>query len=329
MIASPPNEASPARIAVVIPFYQEQQGILARALASVHAQTGVSDVHVIVVDDSSPVAAESELREFPSPRFPVTVIRQTNAGPGAARNRGLENLPSGTRYVAFLDSDDEWSGEHLVRAVLALSQGYDLYFADHFQLGQTVSAFTRARRITPSEHPRLAEGEDLYAYAGDMFDQIITGNVIGTSTVVFDFARFPGIRFREEFLRAGEDYLCWIDFAVSGARFAFSTRCEATYGSGVNVYSGVEGGSVEHLARVQNELRYRKATLRLYPTTKSQQRFLRERIEELREAFVRDVANLIRQRNPPPFRVLLEQLVTDPSTLLATVAVLRRRLSSP
>jgi hypothetical protein len=97
----------------------------------------------------------------------------------------------------------------------------------------------------------------------------------------------------------------------------------------VNVYSGVDSGTPQHLARVQSELRYRKATLRLYPTTKSQQRFLRERIAELREAFVRDVANLIRQRSPLPFRILREQLVTDPSTLLATVAVLRRRLSSP
>jgi succinoglycan biosynthesis protein ExoW len=328
-IVPPANDASRVRIAVVIPFYQEQRGILARALASVLAQTGVSDVHIIIVDDSSPVAAEGELRELGSLRFPVTLVRQRNAGPGAARNRGLETLPPGTRYVAFLDSDDEWTGEHLARAVLALSQGHDFYFADHFQLGQTVSAFARARRIVPDEHPRLAEGEGLHAYAGDMFDQIVTGNVIGTSTVVFDHERFPQARFREEFFHAGEDYLCWIDLAVSGAQFAFSARCEATYGSGVNVYSGAVGGTVQHLLRVQSELKYRKATLRLYPTTRAQQRFLRERIAELREAFIGDLAHMIREHEPFPFRILRAQLVMDPLTLLAPAAVLKRRLSNP
>jgi succinoglycan biosynthesis protein ExoW len=325
----PANDASRVRIAVVIPFYQEQRGILARALASVLAQAGVSDVDIVIVDDSSPVAAESELRELGPLRFPVTLVRQGNAGPGAARNRGLENLPSGTRYVAFLDSDDEWTGEHLARAILALSQGYDFYFADHFQLGQTVSAFARARKIVPDEHPRLAQGEALHAYAGDMFNQIVTGNVIGTSTVVFDFARFPQVRFREDFLSAGEDYLCWIEFAVRGARFIFSVQCEATYGSGVNVYSGAAWGPVRHLLRVQSELKYRKATLRLYPTTRAQQRFLHERIEELREAFIGDLVHMIRERDPLPLRILRAQLVLDPLTLLAPAAMLKRRLSNP
>jgi succinoglycan biosynthesis protein ExoW len=322
------NGATGARIAVVIPFYQEQSGILVRALRSVSVQTGVSDVHIVIVDDSSPVVAELELREVGTLRFPLTLVKQSNAGPGAARNLGLRSVPAGTRYIAFLDSDDEWTSEHLSRAILALSQGYDFYFADHLQLGQTVGAFTRAGRIVVAEHPRLAEGEDLHAYTGDMFNQIVTGNVIGTSTVVFDAQSFQRIRFREGFLRAGEDYLCWIDFAVSGARFAFSARCEATYGSGVNVYSGAAAGTVQHLARVQSELKYRKATLRLYATTKQQRQFLNERIAELRIAFLRDVAHMVRGRKPLPLKILQKQVAIDPSTFLALAAVLRRRFSS-
>lgn len=322
------NDALRARIAVVVPFHQEVQGILRRALTSVFGQRGVSDVHIVIVDDSSPVPAKVELEDLNSPRFPLIVVRQRNAGPGAARNRGLESVPSGTRYVAFLDSDDEWTSEHLARATLALSQGYDFYFADLLQLGQTIGAFARAGRIVPATFPQLALGEDLHAYTGDMFNQIITGNVIGMPTVVYDFVRFPHIRFRDDFRRAGEDYLCWMDLVMAGARFAFSSRCEARCGAGVNVYSGAVPGSVEHLQRVQDELKYRKATQTLYPTTKSQRQLLREKIAELREAFVRDVVHIVRERRPLPFRVLRDQLAVDPLTFLAPATILRRWVSS-
>ena len=43
-------------IAVVIPYFQREPGILAKALKSVLASEAVEDVHVIVVDDESPVS---------------------------------------------------------------------------------------------------------------------------------------------------------------------------------------------------------------------------------------------------------------------------------
>ena len=100
-------------IAVIIPYFQCESGILAKALNSVFLSEVASDVHIILVDDQSPVSAKDELATLGSTRFPVTVIEQVNAGPGGARNTGLENLPAGTDYVAFLDSDDVWSPRHL------------------------------------------------------------------------------------------------------------------------------------------------------------------------------------------------------------------------
>lgn len=135
-------------IGVVIPYYQREAGILARALRSVARQRDVQDVLVVVVDDSSLAPAARDITEiqegFP---FPIEVIVQPNAGPGAARNRALDALAGRVHYVAFLDSDDEWSDDHLACALLALHQGFDVYFADHLQLNAEVSAFRRARRI--------------------------------------------------------------------------------------------------------------------------------------------------------------------------------------
>ena len=153
-------------ITVVIPYYQREAGILAKALASIAAQQPAGmPVQVLVVDDASPVPAEPELEALGTFRNQVHVIRQPNGGPGAARNAGLDHAPAGTRYIAFLDSDDTWSTDHLARATAALGAGYSFYFADHVQLGATVGAFARAGRIQPGQHPQIPGGKQcLYGY---------------------------------------------------------------------------------------------------------------------------------------------------------------------
>ena len=120
---------SSMRIAVVIPYYQREPGILLRALRSVEAQEGiegVDDVVVVVIDDASPVSASDELARWEGQRrFSIKVIQQPNGGPASGRNRGLDGLEENDRYVAFLDSDDEWMPMHLAHALRALSAGHD------------------------------------------------------------------------------------------------------------------------------------------------------------------------------------------------------------
>ncbi len=303
-------------IAVVIPFYQRASGPLARALRSIQCQTDVADVRVVVVDDASPVDAEREIEQAGTPpRASITVIRQPNAGPAAARNRGLASLPPDTRYVAFLDSDDEWMPQHLANATTALGAGHDFYFADLYQLGQSVGGFARAGRIRPDDHPPIDGHPSLHTYVGDMFDQIVRGNVIGTSTVVYDFVRFRESRFDEAFYSAGEDYLFWIGCARAGARFGFSSDVEARYGAGVNVYSGSGWGTDGFLRRVQNEMRYRKKLLS-FDLTPDQRRFVNEAIARLRFEFADDVVHRFGHRKPLPMALLRSQLAVDARTLV-------------
>lgn len=104
------------RVSVVVPLYNKASYVV-RSLESVAAQT-LRDFEVIVVDDgSTDGGAEVATAAFDS-RF--RLIRQTNAGPGAARNRGLRE--AGAPYVGFLDADDRWSPEFLAENVAILER---------------------------------------------------------------------------------------------------------------------------------------------------------------------------------------------------------------
>ena len=318
---------TPPEFAVVIPYYQREPGVLRRALGSVFSQVGIdrAAMHVYIVDDGSPISAKDELQKFDRKvSRSITVISQENGGPGAARNLGLSNVPSGARYIAFLDSDDEWSSDHLSNAAIALSSGFDCYFANFYQLAQTIGAFERAGRIRVADHPLIQGRTNLRAYAGDMFNQVITGNIIGTPTVVYDFERFRDVRFYTDLRSAGEDYLFWLNLASRGARFAFSDHIEVKCGSGVNVFSGSGWGTEGELRRIQDELKYRAIIKGLFTLSEVQKSNVNGAIKRLRVEFARAVIHRIVRLRPLPLGLIVTQICQDPAVLAGVVTALKR-----
>jgi succinoglycan biosynthesis protein ExoW len=318
------------RIAVVIPFYQTRSGILKKAVDSALRQTEINDLEILIIDDASPIPARAELAGLlPGDAAKIRIIEQANAGPAAARNKGLNSVDAETEYVAFLDSDDEWTDTHLSNALAALEPGRDFYFADHFQLNQTVSAFNRAKRIQPHMHKRIADADYLHEYAGDMFDQILMGNIIGTSTVVYRYRKFPALRFREEFVYAGEDYLFWLELSKLTNRIVFSSLCECTYGPGVNIFAGSGWGTEKSLIRIHYEMKYKKALGKLFSLSDIQGKSTETAIAVLRKSFVADVMHRVAHRRPVDKSVLKRQLELDPQTFLyfipLAIAVAARR----
>jgi len=308
------------RVCIVVPYYQRQRGILRRALCSVFEQECTATLRIVIVDDSSPVPAAQELETLSIPAHcTIDVIIQANGGPGAARNRGLQAAGADVDYLAFLDSDDIWSSTHLGNALAALTAGFDFYFSDHYQLGQTVGAFERAGRLDPSVHPVIGEFSMLHRFEGDMFGQIVMGNVIGTSTVVYDFPHFSTLRFREDLRKGGEDYLFWIEFARAGARFAFSSECEVRYGDGVNIYTGSGWGTEGHLARIFDEMKYRKYLGSDYVLDSTQRAVVTRHIGVLREAFVKGLLHRLVRWERIPATLLWAYVRLDPASLLSFI----------
>jgi len=81
------------------------------------AQTFV-DFEVIVVDDGSTDTSVKIVEDYMDPR--VRLVRQRNMGPGAARNRGIQEAHGD--LLAFLDADDEWLPEYLAESVRLLDE---------------------------------------------------------------------------------------------------------------------------------------------------------------------------------------------------------------
>lgn len=97
-------------ISVVIPVHDGER-YLAAAIASVLAQT-CPPTEIIVVDDGSTDDSGVIARAYGDP---VRLVRQSNRGPAAARNAGIQQATGD--ILAFLDADDLWVPDKLTRQV--------------------------------------------------------------------------------------------------------------------------------------------------------------------------------------------------------------------
>jgi glycosyltransferase involved in cell wall biosynthesis len=102
-------------VSVIIPTLN-RVGTILPAVESALAQTH-HHLEVIVVDDGSTDGTADVLDRFGRG---VKVVRQANAGPSAARNRGVKE--SNGEIVAFLDSDDHWTPGKIERQVNLLER---------------------------------------------------------------------------------------------------------------------------------------------------------------------------------------------------------------
>lgn len=128
--------------------------MVARAIDSVLAQTRAVE-EVIVVDDGSCDGTGEYLAQRYGER--ITCVRQDNAGVSAARNRGLA-LARG-RYLALLDSDDEWLPEKNARQVRYLEDnpGIGMVLCNVLRVnpdGSLIDVFDRRKQI-PVDGPAL------------------------------------------------------------------------------------------------------------------------------------------------------------------------------
>jgi glycosyltransferase involved in cell wall biosynthesis len=93
-------------VSVIIPVFNGER-FLREAVQTVLAQN-YSPLEIVIVDDGSTDSTASVVKSLGEP---VRYLHQTNQGPAAARNRGIEQAQGS--LLAFADADDLWPGNKL------------------------------------------------------------------------------------------------------------------------------------------------------------------------------------------------------------------------
>jgi glycosyltransferase involved in cell wall biosynthesis len=178
------------RISVVIPSYNRCD-TLPRALGSVYAQSSAVDEVILVDDGSSDDSAAMVANEFPQ----VQVLRQSNRGVSAARNRGIRAAQY--EWIALLDSDDCWMPRKIetLRAAAATHPDYILYHSDEIWIRRGV-------RVNPMRKHRKT--------GGWIFNQCLPLCAISPSAAVIQKDALLDLGLFDESMPACEDYDLWL-----------------------------------------------------------------------------------------------------------------------
>ena len=104
-------------VSVIIPVFNRAE-LIERTIDSVLTQS-YRNIEIIIVDDASTDDTLSVVKKIDDPRIKCIPLEQ-NSGPSTARNTGVK-LAQG-RFVAFLDSDDEWDTQKAHLQLTAINQ---------------------------------------------------------------------------------------------------------------------------------------------------------------------------------------------------------------
>lgn len=198
------------RVSIIVPTYN-RAAYLPRALDSVEAQT-FKDWELLLVDDGSTDATAQVIEPYAKrwgDRF-VYLKQEKNRGASGARNIGIDH--SRGRYIAFLDSDDEFRPRKLERQLSLFKRCPTLGFVysdySYVEVDGTfcISAFDQKHPIARSV-PCTRVGDHLFRCKGRLFDVLIKGyflcsiNGLIKREILSDDIRFPtGQTFGEEWL---------------------------------------------------------------------------------------------------------------------------------
>lgn len=99
-------------VSIIIPTYN-RASVIGRSIQSVFSQT-YQNLECIVVDDGSTDDTRAAIEQFQDPRLKF-FSHEVNRGVSAARNTGIKK--SQGKFVALLDSDDEFLPEKIARSI--------------------------------------------------------------------------------------------------------------------------------------------------------------------------------------------------------------------
>lgn len=197
----------PPEVSVVIPAFNRAHTIEA-AIGSVLAQT-FQNFEILVVDDGSTDGTADVVAAIKDERIRL-IGRGDNKGAGAARNAGAGH--SLGRWIAFQDSDDLWLPDKLSLQVERLESHPPVAAV---YCGLVVVEPALATEPGRAEVRYVPAGGSAYV-EGNIFDQLLQENIVGTPTLVVRRELFQELGGFDTGLRALEDWDLALRIAAAG-----------------------------------------------------------------------------------------------------------------
>ncbi|MBT8038329.1 MAG: glycosyltransferase family 2 protein [Verrucomicrobiae bacterium] len=202
-------------ISVIIPVFN-RESLLPLTLKSLLAQTCPAD-EIIVVDDGSTDSTVSIAESFGGT---VRVIRQANAGPAAARNRGFKE--SQGEFIHFFDSDDlALPNKHEVQLDVLERSGADIAYGPWVKGEITESGFNAENHVL----------QQLGLPKGDLIRALLTNWSIVPHACLFRRSIVEKVGGFPEELFVAEDQLMFLRCLLAGAKVMHSPETLELYRS--------------------------------------------------------------------------------------------------
>ena len=184
-------------LSVIIPVYRVED-YLVRCVESVLTQD-YRNIEVILVDDGSPDKCPQICDELAKKDERIKVIHKQNGGLSSARNAGISSARG--KYLAFLDSDDQWVSGKLNEVMHSVKQAdSDILILNSFNL------YDDGTLMKTECPPYIKPGVTIYPI-NEIYEHLIkNGNLqeqAGTHIVKRDFILKNSLYFEEGLL--GED----------------------------------------------------------------------------------------------------------------------------
>jgi len=305
---------------IIIPFYQSRPGVLAKAIASVLAQT-YEDWLLIIVDDGSPSPVEKDLAGLSAQQMArLRIIKKPNGGVSSARNAGLDAVSDDAEIVCFLDSDDTWDVNHLSRCVQALRRpGIDVFWA-------AVSGDAFSESYAPvSKVLGMDACEPMLDMPGAYWIKDLRSVLCGQwwrhmhlSCTAITSALARHVRFRDD-LRLSEDFAFLMACAQRAESAIASEAPGMARGTGDNLWHGMAFEDARLALEKYTMMTLYKALQRDPELAPLSRKILDARIEGRRQQFYWNQVRRLKARKLPTLGLWAKWIMRDPSIIRTTL----------
>lgn len=177
------------KVSVIIPIFNPSK-MIKKTLQSILDQS-YTNLEIWLIDDGSSINYFNDIKKYLNEPTIHFIQLEKNVGPGEARNVGIAK--SNGQYLAFIDSDDLWEKDKLLKQVdLMKKQNIGLCFSGYQVINDADHELVRTIKVPPILD----------------YSSLLKNTIIGCSTVVIDRIKVGPVFMPA--IKGSEDTATWL-----------------------------------------------------------------------------------------------------------------------